>query len=804
MTPMTSAPARQPFNDQFNQASGWMPLFWISLTFLVGIILASLFQIPVLAWWAVAGFFFLLFILLVIASRFRPDLVPRPLLLYLGFLVILSLGAARFQGTLPRLDASYIAWYNDRTYEVLVTGTVVEPPDRRDLYTNLRISATGIDTGDEILPVKGLLLARVPPGGDWHYGDVVRLRGLMETPPEGEDFSYRDYLAHQGIRAYMPSASPTRLPFTGGSPFLRLVYTIREKAIERVYKLFPEPEASLLAGILLGEDNGLPASLRQAYQDTGTAHIIAISGFNIAIIAGLFIFLFNRLLGARRGSLAAFLAILVYAVLVGATPSVMRAAFMGGLGILAAYYGRRQNGLNSLSFTAAVLALLDPHILWDAGFQLSFAATLGLVLYARPLQDWVTSLLARHISIATAEKISTPLSEFMFFTLAAQLTTLPLMAYHFGRISLISLVVNPFILPVQPAVMVISGLALLLSFISLPVGQAVAWAAWPFASYTNRVVAFFGSLPLGVVKLGKFPLVYVLLFYLFLFALTFKWIRLKAAFRPVMTPLVLISTLGVSVFLVWSSAFHAPDGRLHLTFLEVGSADGILVQAPSGQTILVNGGLSASTLSGALGERLPVFDRSLDWLVVASTQENQVGALPALLERFPVGNVLWSGNVDASRPAGDLDRWFSQNSTPVTHLYTGASLDLGSGVLMRALAVTPRGAVLLVEWGGFKALLPVGMNFDAMQDLEQGALIGNVTALLLADAGYAPLNTPAWLENLRPQVVILDVAAGDPDGLPDQAVLDSLAGTTILRTDRNGWIDLSTDGKNLVVEVEKE
>ncbi len=229
---------------------------------------------------------------------------------------------------------------------VLVTGTLTDPPDVRDTYTNLRVDVTGVNTGDESLPVHGLILARIAPGGDWQYGDVVRLRGHLQTPPANEDFSYQDYLAHQGILAYMPDAEATLLPFTGGNPVLRLVYAFKAHAVEQVYRIFPDPEASLLAGILLGDDNGLPASLQQAYKNTGTAHIIAISGFNIAILAGLFVPLFSRLLGERKGAIAAVIGITLYTVLVGATASVVRAAIMGGLAIFARQVGRRQNGLN--------------------------------------------------------------------------------------------------------------------------------------------------------------------------------------------------------------------------------------------------------------------------------------------------------------------------------------------------------------------------------------------------------------------------------------------------------------------------
>jgi beta-lactamase superfamily II metal-dependent hydrolase len=131
-------------------------------------------------------------------------------------------------------------------------------------------------------------------------------------------------------------------------------------------------------------------------------------------------------------------------------------------------------------------------------------------------------------------------------------------------------------------------------------------------------------------------------------------------------------------------------------------------------------------------------------------------------------------------------------------------LDLGEGARLEVLSVTPRGAVLLVEWQGFRALLPVGMNFDTLTELKNGKKVGTVSALLLADSGFAQVNPPEWIAALRPQVAILSVAADDPDGLPATSVLDELTGTTLLRTDQNGWIEISTTGDGMWVDVEKQ
>jgi competence protein ComEC len=813
----------QPGPNLFEKLTAFLPLFWLSLAFLLGILAAEQIHrsrsgllavlhlvLPVNVplgrglWLVLAGLAILIALLLrVFHAHLRLKLSPATLLLASLALIAFCLGAARYAFTVPRIDAGYIAWYNDKDYELLVTGSLVDPPDVRDTYTNLRLQVSRVNTGDQTLPVSGLILARISPGGDWHYGDVVRLRGYLQTPPANEDFSYQDYLAHQGILAYMPSAEATLLPFTNGSPVLTLIYTFKAYALRRVYQIFPEPEAALLAGILLGDANGMPDALQQAYINTGTAHIIAISGFNIAILAGLFVLVFSRLLGKRKGALAAVLGILVYTVLVGATASVVRAAIMGGLGIFASQTGRRQNGLNTLAFTGGVMAVINPNVLWDIGFQLSFAATLGMIVYAGAFQDWFSRLLARRLPSEIARKIAGPVGAYVLFTLAAQLTTLPIMAYQFGRISLIALLANPFVLPAQPAVEILSGLALLLSLVYLPLGKLAGWLAWPFAAYTDRAVEFFNRFPHGVIVLGEFSFIFVVLFYALLFGLTFARLGLKKSLRVVLVPSVILGVLGIYTFLAWSAVFTLPDGALHLTFLNVGSADAILIQTPGGRSLLVDGGQSPSTLADALGRRLSPFDRRLDWLVVASPQEQQVAALPRDLDLFPPDNVLWAGNPDASFSSGQVNQWLTENDTPVTLASPQATLDLGKGATLKVVGVSPRGAVLLVEWQGFRALLPVGMNLDSMAALDNGAKIGHVSLLLLADSGFAQLNPPDWIAALQPPLAVLSVAAGDPDGLPEQSVLDELAGTTLLRTDRNGWIRVSTDGSRMWVDVEK-
>ncbi len=787
-----------------------MPLLWIALSFITGIVIASLFSLSAYIWLSIV-----IGLLLILIFLRLPGISNNPISNFLlrfplsAFaLIFLFFGAWWFQFRQPSIDAFHVAFYNDRDYEMLVTGTLAEPPDYRDTYTNLRLNVEALDSGSGDLPVSGLLLVRVSQNQTYEYGQRVRVRGSLKTPPEDEEFSYRDYLARDGVYSYMSIAEVTSLPGNGGSVVRAAVYKLKDKMLRNTYRLFNDPEASLLAGILLGVDTGLTKDLQNAFKNTGTAHIIAISGFNIAIIAGIFFSMFKTIFGERLGAVFAILAIAFYTFLVGADAAVVRAALMGSISLLARQLGRRNTGLNALAIVAFVMAIINPLVLWDVGFQLSFFATLGLILYAEPFSNFTGNLISK-ITKTDNSKLTQIINDNVILTFAAQLTTIPIMAYHFKRISLISFIANPFILPVQPAVMIIGGLAVFVSLILQPIGQLIAWVAWPFTAYTIRLVELFDRVPHGTIYLGNSSIWIVASFYIALLTATFNWDRIKEWFNSLAGSLRTVALTATLVILfactvvLWRSAATAGDGQMHITFLDVGSADAVLIQTPEGRNVLINGGASTSELSDELGRRLPFFNRKLDWLVIASTQENQLAALPRVVERYPPDNVLWSGNIQASFSAQTLDKFFAERGIPVSRAEAGQRLELGGGSFIEVQAAGPRGSVLLIQYKNFRALLPIGLSDGTLEELEFGNTIGKVDVLLLADSGFELSNPPDMIQNVNPQLTILSVAAGDPDGLPAQSVLESLDGYSLLRTDRNGWITISTDGDTLHVEVER-
>jgi competence protein ComEC len=787
----------KPASEALLEQLSATPLLWMVSAFLGGITFSSRLALPWWVWLMAAG----AALLIALVIRW---LRPQAALALLLLPFIFGLGASRYAWGQHILAEKTIAAYNDLDQAIYVTGTLAKPPEVRDTYMNLRIDVKAVDTGKGDIPVDGTILVRLTNDYDLAYGDLVRVRGRLETPAEDEGFSYREYLLRQGIHSILLTNNITLLPRgEQRNPFWAFLYDLRSGLYKEVNALFPQPEAALLNGILLGIESDIPEDIQQAFKDTGTAHIVAISGFNIAIIAALFVMLFSRLFGKTYGSLLAIFGIIFYTLLVGASASVVRAAFMGSLALVARQFGRRNLALNALFVSALLMSLWNPFVLWDVGFQLSFAATLGLVLYAQPWQEAVKGFLLRFLPQNTVDAVIGPFSDYFLLTFAAQLTTLPLTVYHFGRLSLISFLANPFVLPAQPPIMIFGGLAAIAGKLYHPLGQVLAWFTWPFPAYSIRAIEFFAGFEGSVYTVGEFGFLTMLLLYAVLFGLTLFWSRL-AAFRPLINISLVTILLGVASVNLWRTAANGPDGRLHVTFLDVGSAEAVLIKTPGGRFVLINGGPSPSKLVDQVGRQIPPFRRKLDVLIIAAPQENQVAALPRILDQYPPDTALWMGNRQASYSARRLDEWLTKKAVPVTEPGPGDVLDLGAGAVLKVLSVSPRGAVLSVEWENFKVVLPFGVRYDTFEELENGTRLGPATALLLAESGYSPSNPPDWVLNLKPEMYILSVAAADFDGRPSPDLLQTLKDANILRTDSMGWIMLSTDGQQIWVSVERK
>ena len=254
------------------------PLISLSLAWLIGIWIAS--RTPALAGASVALPTLALGVATIVAvvGIILTWRAPKPRWIFvLAFAAML--GALRYNSVQPHFDQTTLATYNDQLGSVIVEGIVVGEPDTRDAYTNLRVEADRLMITDQpTKTVKGLALVQAPPFTDYRYGDQIRAEGKLQTPTDSGDFSYREYLARQGVYSLMSRPRVTVLARDQGFAPLAWLYSFKARAKSVIAQILPEPQASLLTGILLGDDSGIPKSVQDAFRATGTSHIIAISG----------------------------------------------------------------------------------------------------------------------------------------------------------------------------------------------------------------------------------------------------------------------------------------------------------------------------------------------------------------------------------------------------------------------------------------------------------------------------------------------------------------------------------------------
>ena len=398
-----------------------------------------------------------------------------------------------------------LAFYQgDDTDGVWVTaeGVVADYPDVRDVQTQYRLRVDALTIGDKTRPVRGDLLVQAARFPVYIYGDRLQVTGQLQTPPVLDDFDYRAYLAQRGIYSLMRRARVERLDAGGGSRFWALLYTLKARGSALLNRVLPEPAAALANGMLLGIESGIPEDVSAAFTATGTSHVIVISGSNIALLSGVLMAGLSRLLGKRRAAFPAIAGILLYVLLVGADAAALRAGMMGILYVFAIYLGRQSTAYVSLFASALFMTLLNPLTLWSIGFQLSFMATLGLILFTRAIEARVERFLIRHLAQEQVQRVMGILNDALIVTLAAQVTTLPLIVYYFGRVSLISLVTNFLILPAQPPIMT-GGMATLVAGLAWePLGRVLAVIPWLFLTYTTAMVRLTALAPFASVETG--------------------------------------------------------------------------------------------------------------------------------------------------------------------------------------------------------------------------------------------------------------------------------------------------------------
>jgi competence protein ComEC len=677
--------------------------------------------------------------------------------------------------------------------------------------------------------------------------DRVSVKGRIEPPPAGD---YATYLARIGAVGSLRADSIDVLAPPDGIG--RTLEELRRGASAALARAVPEPEAGLASGILIGLRDRVDRQLAADFTTAGASHVVAISGWNIAIVATS-VGAIAGSLGRRRRTILTSLAIVGYVCFVGPSPSVVRAAAMAGLALLARELGRPSRATAALGWAVAGLLLLDPGYIDDAGFRLSVLATAGLMA-------WGTGL-SRRIAGPSPGRVRAWLAESLGVSLAAHAATLPVILLDFGRLSLVSPVVNLAVVPLVAPAMAAGTVALLAGWIAgwgLPsaiatIGGLPAWvlltaivgsvrvgASVPFASVTLGppwdVVAAVGSAVLVALIALRGPAIAK--------AVT-AWRHPRsrpsaaakrpsaAAKRPSAAakqtpkasgasrrrraPRLAVAALAASSLGLAIAVANRPSGVVTVTVLDVGQGDGILVESGTGLRLLVDGGPDPRGLVRTLDERLPPWDRRIDIVVLTHPHEDHVAGLGLLLARYRVGRVYEPGMIG---PGPGYKAWAAAlggggGGPPHGVLATGDRFSLGP-VAFRVLwpdpgrvpehpadggtAINNVSIVLLGTFGPHRFLLAGDVEQEVDPELLARGL-PKVELLKVAHHGSKTASTEPFLEAVHPKVAVASAGLGNPYGHPAPATIERLRAITprTYRTDLDGTVQVRFDGDVLRV-----
>lgn len=383
-------------------------------------------------------------------------------------------------------------------------AVIVEESDERESYTRLTARIDEREVGGEWQAENVKVLLTVGHYPQFQFGDRIEFTGKLRLPRSSADFDWRAYLAKDDILFESFQPAVVLLDARASSRIARALFAIKSRYLSVLSRLLPEPHASFLGGLTVGAKRGIPASIQESFRKTGVIHLVVLSGYNVTIVAdniirGLGVLALGKWLSVGGGVAG----IVAFAIMTGASATVLRASIMAILVILARSTGRIYEVTIALFAAALLMIVANPRILrFDPSFQLSFLATLGLIFLAPRIERRFLFLPKRF-----------GIREHATSTIAAQLAVLPFLLARTGTLSVVSPVTNMLILLLVPLTMLFGFLTGIVGFLSLLIAAPFAWITYGLLSYELFVVQFFSKIPFAAVSITSFSWLFALFFY---------------------------------------------------------------------------------------------------------------------------------------------------------------------------------------------------------------------------------------------------------------------------------------------------
>jgi competence protein ComEC len=728
-----------------------------------------------------------------------------PLFIIMGVLLFYFAGAFEFM-CIDRINTEKFLQFSGE--QVRVKGFICSEPDVREhkIIYQVRVSEIHwskgqMNTGGNIL----LTTLRNSETRIYEYGSSIEAGGQL-TIPKGRrapgGFDYRRFLAKSGVSATLFAKNEDIVigRDKGGNALVKIGLGIRSRIVDVIERSLPKEQAALLCGMLVGYTAGMSEEAVNAFSDAGLSHLTAVSGANVAFIVFPIFFLLKRLKVGLRTANSIIIGVLVLFVFVtGFSPSVVRAVIMAIVLLLGQILRRETDVITSISFAAILLILYNPYMLFDIGFQLSFAATLSLVLFYKNLKP-----------LFNFRFVPNFISDVLAATLAAQIGTFLISAYNFNKISIISVVSNLLVVPLVEVVTVIGAVMAIIGQISIVLSQALGFLNCTFLWFILYVTKLSSSIPFAVIKVVTPSVFLIILFYTA--ALYFLWlkptykIKLKIRYYAAVSGIIL--ALAVLTVII--------PKNLEVVFLDVGQGDSIFIRTAGGKTVLIDGGgfSSRTNTENNMGDYVVIpflLDygvSKLDLVIASHAHDDHIQGLMSVLRDFEVEHFVMPYIKD-TKDFKKLLEIGTENKIPSRMCRNGEVIRLDSDTFFNVLypvegyeadrsPVNNSSLILKLCYKDISVLFTGDIEYDIENMFLEKNPESKADVLKVAHHGSITSTTESFLKAVNPKAAVISVGKNN-FGHPSEYVLERLMKNNVhtFRTDIDGTVIMSSDGKKL-------
>jgi len=774
------------------------PLLLFSVSFVIGILAARITN----SYFFIIASVFLMFSIIVLLLPRRSGFICIGVIMLLFY----SFGAFEYLIIDNKNKNRFKEFENEY---VTVCGVISSQPSLKDTRVSYIISVKEIITGGSKVKTGGKILFTTLLWDDWQvyeHGREISVSGKLNLPsgrrnPGG--FNYREYLAQSGISATMFARKENVVigERRKTNVLVSLGLFLKDRIVSVINKSLPEQQAGLLNGMLIGNREGLSKEVQQVFSDSGLSHIMAVSGANVAFIVFPLLFMLRKLhLKRHIANITAIFVLVVFVFITGFEPSVLRAVIMA-IVILTGQILRRENDvLTSISFAALVMLLYNPYNLFNIGFQLSFAATISLVLFNKNIKN-----------LLSTRFIPKGITDVLSVTLAAQIGVLPITVYYFNKFSLVSIISNLLVAPVIEAITVLGFVMAIIGQVSIVFSRLIGYVNCTLLSFVLFISKITANLPFAVVRTITPHIIMIVFYYLAIwFFFWYKPVRnIKIKVTHYVLGLVVLSAIYCVPVLV-------PKG-LEVVFIDVGQGDSIFVRTCTGKTVLIDGGGGSNIESSFnMGDSVVIpflLDfgiAKLDVVVATHGHDDHIQGLIPVLESFRVDNFI----IPEHTGKEEFHKLLETSKLREINVYSlkkGDRIRLDGETYFYVLnpdenfsdeiqSLNNSSLVLKLHYKDVSMLFTGDIEKEVENKLVQDKENIRADILKAAHHGSNTSTTQDFLEIVSPKAVVISVGKNN-FGHPSQEVIERLEGKKIpvLRTDKHGAVIIKSNGRRLSV-----